>query len=125
MLLLSRNGCREHRGWPQVQEEPPPYVPDLLSDDTYELDPDAFSAADAHARHLRRAERLLGDAQNLARVLRDSLQDAADARAMQAQTVLNIVDRKLDKACRAIDRHGRRHSNLFLAYFEAVRRERD
>ncbi|HET6629149.1 MAG TPA: hypothetical protein VFG91_05210 [Woeseiaceae bacterium] len=108
-----------------MMEEPPFYVPDLLSDEDYDVDPDAFSAADAHARHLRKAERLLNDAQNLARVLRESLHDAADARAMQADTVLAIIDNKLNKACRAVDKHGRRHSNLFLAYVEAARHEPD
>lgn len=125
MQFLSRNECGESRGWLLVMEEPGLYVPDLLSDESYELDPDAYSAADAHARHLRKAERLMSDAQNLTQVLRDSLHDAADARAMQAETVLKIIDKKLNKAYRAVDRHGRRHSNLFLAYFEAVRHEAD
>jgi hypothetical protein len=122
MQFLSRNECRDRR-WPQVMEEAPFYVPNLLSDDSYELDPDAFSAADTHARHLRKAERLMSDAQNLTRVLRDSLHDAADARAMQADTVLKIIDKKLNRAYRAVDKHGRQHSNLFLAYFDAVRHE--
>jgi hypothetical protein len=125
MQFLPRNDCREYRGFPQVMEEPAFYVPDLLSDESYDLDPDAWSAAEAHARHLRKAEGLLNDAQNLSRVLRDSLRDSADARAMQAETVLKIIDRKLNKAYRAVDKHGRRHSNLFLAYVAAVRHEPD
>jgi hypothetical protein len=102
----------------QVREDRQFYVPDLLSDENYELDAAAYSAADAHARHLRKAEGLLNDAQNLSKVLRASLDDVCDSRAMQAETVLKIIEKKLSKAYRAIDRHGRRHSNLFLAYFE-------
>ncbi|HEX2138493.1 MAG TPA: hypothetical protein VHG33_02155 [Woeseiaceae bacterium] len=108
----------------QVKEDPEFYVPDLLSDDDYELDVHAWSAADAHAKHLRKAEGWLHDAQNLSRVLRASVQDGADSRAAQADTVLKIIEKRLRKASRAIDRHGRRHSNLFLAYVE-LRQERE
>ncbi len=125
MQCLSRNDRGEGHGWPRVMEEPELYVPDLLADENYELDPATFAAADEHARHLRKAERLLDEALNLARVLRASLQDGTDTRAMQADTVLRIIDRKLNRAHRAVDRHGRRHSNLFLAYSEALREEPD
>lgn len=108
----------------QVREDPGFYVPDLLSDDGYELDTEAWSAADAQAKHLRKAEGCVHDAQNLSGVLRASMQDGADGRAAQADTVLRIIEKKLRKASRAIDRHGRRHSNLFLAYFE-LRRKAD
>lgn len=106
----------------EVKEDPEFYVPDLLSEDACELDSAAYSAADAHAGHLRKAEGWVHDAQNLARVLRASVQTDGDRRAAEADTVLKIIESRLRKISRAIDRHGRRHSNLFLAYV-ALRRD--
>lgn len=107
----------------QVKEDPEFYVPDLLSDDAYELDTAGWSAADTYAKHLRKAEGWLHDAQNLSRVLLASVQDGTDDRAAQAATVLKIIEKRLRKVSRAIDRHGRRYSNLFLAYVELRRKE--
>ena len=73
-----------------------------------------------HARHLRRAQRRLEDVLNLAGVLRTSIGDEGDSRAMQAETVLKIVERKLHKALNQLDRHDSRHANLFFAYFDLV-----
>lgn len=108
----------------QVKEDPEIFcVPDLLSDDASELNTADYSAADRYAKHLRKAEGWLHDAQNLSRVLLASVQDGADDRAVQAATVLKIIEKRLRKVSRAIDRHGRRHSNLFLAYVELRRKE--
>jgi hypothetical protein len=37
---------------------------------------------------------------------------------VQAETVLKVVERKLNKALDRLDRHDTRHRNLFFAYFE-------
>ena len=102
----------------QVREEPGFYVPKLLSDLDYEPQPGAYAAAEAHGRHLRRAERLIDEAALLAEVLRAAMGDASDARAMQVDAVITIVGKKLRKARADIDRQDTRDLNLFLAYAE-------
>lgn len=102
----------------QVREDKAFYIPDILSDKRYDSHREAYSAANEHARHLRKAEGNLDDVFNLVRVLLASIGDEGDSRAMQAETVLKIVERKLNKALNRIDRHDRRHTNLFLAYFD-------
>jgi rubrerythrin len=61
---------------------------------------------------------LLDDAENLLAVLLASLEDEGDSRAMQAEAVLKVVRKKLNKAHVRIDRQERSHRNAFLAYFE-------
>lgn len=104
--------------FPGVREEPEFYVPDHLSAGHSPDRSAAWAAADRQASDLRHAERHLADAQNLVAVLRASLQDMGDARAMQADTVLRIVSSRLRKAHACIDRHDTRFMNLFLAYFD-------
>jgi hypothetical protein len=102
----------------QVREDQAFYVPDALSDRSYNTDMELYDAADEHARHLRRAQRHIEDVFNLVGVLRASLGDEGDSRAMQADTVLKVVERKLNKALNQLDRHATRHRNLFFAYFD-------
>jgi hypothetical protein len=55
---------------------------------------------------------------NFAGVLQASLGDEGNSRAMQADTVLKVVERKVNKALNQLDRHATRHRNLFFAYFD-------
>lgn len=105
-------------GWPVREDEGEYDIPDLLKDADYASDADLYHAADEHARHLRRAQRNLEDALNLARVLAESVSGIGDSRAVQSETVLSIVERKLNKALNRLDRHDSRHTNLFFAYFD-------
>ena len=107
-------------GWlaMEVNEERGFYVPKLLSDPDYEPQPGAYAAAEAHGRRLRRAERRVEEALLLAEMLRLAMGDAEDARAMQVDAVVGIVERKLRKARADIDRQDTRDLNLFLAYAE-------
>lgn len=102
----------------QVREERDFYIPDFMSDNPYKSRPKAYSAANEHARELREAEQHLDDALNLAGVLRAAVQGGDDSRAMQADTVLKIIEARLSEAHRCIDRHSTRHLNLFMAYFD-------
>ena len=106
----------------EVREEREVYVPKLLSDPDYAPRPGAYRAAEAHGRRLRRAERLVGEAALLAEVLRLAMGDASDARAMQVDAVIGIVEKKLQKARADIDRQDTRDLNLFLAYAELAAR---
>lgn len=134
---MQQSAAREHRTIhfldcagdgrpaPRLAEEGEFYIPDRLSGVGYEPDPDAMDAAESHAKALRRAERYLDDALILSQVLRAAMGDAGDSRAMQVDTVLAIVERKLGKARNRISRHEARHINLFLAYFELRSRDRN
>jgi hypothetical protein len=117
----------EH-AWPGVQgprhvrEDGDFYIPDFISADPYKSRPKVYSAANDHARNLRRAQQQLDDVLNLAGVLRASVQGEDDSRGMQADTVLKIIEKKLSKAHAFIDRHDARHLNLFMAYFDLKER---
>jgi hypothetical protein len=102
----------------QVREERRYYIPDYLRSRRAKSHDDLYSAADDHADDLREAERCLDDALNLARTLRAAFEEAGDSRAMQADTVLKLIEQLLDKASVAIDRHDTRFMNLFMAYFD-------
>ena len=102
----------------QIREDGDFYIPDFITADPYNSRPKVYSAANDHARDLRRAQQQLDDVLNLARVLRASVQGEDDGRAMQADTVLKIIEKKLSKAHAFIDRHDARHLNLFMAYFD-------
>lgn len=89
-----------------------------MADENYEPSPEAYAVAIAHTKRLRKAQCCLDAALNLARVLLDSLEDASDIRSMQAETVLKIIKKKLNKAHSQIDKHDAQAQNLCLAYFD-------
>ena len=103
----------------QLKEDPEFYIPDYVTGAPDSASTDLYAAADDHARDLRKAEKHLDDAFNLAGVLRASLQEAGDSRAMQADTVLKIIEKLLTRAHRCIDRHDTRFMNVFMAYFDS------
>ncbi|MEO1247626.1 MAG: hypothetical protein AAFX56_18270 [Pseudomonadota bacterium] len=102
----------------QLREEHEFYVPDLLADADYHPRPALFSAAEAYGRRLQKADRHVDEALLLSQVLRGSMCDDSDGRAMQVDTVLKIVEKKLRKAHLQIDRYETSHLNLFMAYME-------
>lgn len=109
----------------QLREDPEDYLSDRLPDPDDAADPELIEAADAHTKGLRDAMALLDDVENLVAVLMASAEYESDSRAMQAETVLKIVRRKLRKAHGRIDRQDARHRKLFAAHFELKRREED
>jgi hypothetical protein len=102
----------------EIREDRDFYIPDYLSEDPGRLRPEVWSAANDHAKELRDAIEHLDDAAKLARVLRASIQGEVDARAMQTDTVVKIIERELGEARACIGRHDARHMNLFMAYFD-------
>jgi hypothetical protein len=108
----------------QVREDGGYYIPDFLSDKDDEGDPLLSKAADADSEDLREAQGLLDEAANLVAVLRASMEQECDARAARAETVLKIVEKKVNQAHNRIDRHEIRHTNLFLAYFDLKARSK-
>ena len=73
----------------------------------YDVEPDV--AAVDQAKELYEAQRQIGDALNLAGLLLASLEDECDSRAMQIHTVTQVIQKKLEKACNRLDKHGARH----------------
>ncbi len=102
----------------QVREDKGFYIPDLLSDAEYDANPQAYAAFADHARHLHKADGLLGEAWNLVRLMLAALGDEGDSRAMQTEAGLKVIEKKLSKAHTRIDRFHPRYTNLFLAYFD-------
>ena len=105
----------------QLNEDPEPYVPDLLSDPGYDVDSDTSAAFDKHAKHLRKTEGLIVDAKDLAALMRAANSDGYDERAMQTEAGLKAIETKLRKAHSRINRLERRYRNLFLAYSELMK----
>ena len=95
-------------------------VPEVLSrgriqDEKYEV---LYGAVLKHRKHLSKAEDDLMVAKDLATVLERSLGETHDDHCMTAATVVKQIAKRLDRARSCLDRHGRRHSNLFVAYFD-------
>src|SRR5690606_16915211 len=99
------------------------YIPDLLSDRDYAPDPALLEAAEAHTEEQREAMALLDDAENLLAVLLASQEQECDSRAMQAEAVLKVVQKKLRQSHNRIDRQEGSHRNAVLAYFELKERK--
>ncbi len=102
----------------QVREDQGVYIPDFLSDERYDYKRESFAAATDHAKHLTKAQALVGDAMHLVRMMAEAGCDEGDRRAMQTEAACNVIEKKLRKAYNVIDKHDRRHTNLFLAYVD-------
>ena len=81
-------------------------------------DRQAYTATREYAVHLQKAEGLVCRAEDLVGLMRAAISYESDARAMQADAALSVIGKKLAKAHSCINRHDRRHTNLFLAYFD-------
>ena len=93
-------------------------IPNLLSDTRYDTDLLTRAAAKDHASDLIRTERKLDEALNLVGLMLAAIGDLSDARAMQTETGLNAIEKKLRRARNCLDKHDTRHLNLFLAYVD-------
>ena len=105
----------------EVREDKARYeVPDLLSDTSYDTDPNAYKAFSEQAEDLHAAEDLLGDAWNLVGLMLTSVGETGDARDMQTEAGLKVIEEKLSKAHARIDEHHTHYTNLFLAYCDLI-----
>ena len=102
----------------QIREDRSFYVPDVLSDKDHDTDLQTYAAAKEHAAHLHKAEGLVCQAEDLVGLMRAAISYESDARAMQADTALAAIEKKLRRAHSHINKHDRHHANLFLAYFD-------
>ena len=102
----------------QVREDQRFDIPNLLSDTRYDTDLLTRAAAKDHASDLINTERKLDEALNLVGLMLAAIGDLSDARAMQTETGLNAIEKKLRRARDCLDKHDTRHLNLFLAYVD-------
>ena len=105
----------------QVNEDPPSYTPQLPTGKRDNDHPQTCSTAGL-AKHLFKAERLLDEALNLAGLMLASFDDEGDGRAMQTETALKIIEKKLSKAHTRIDRHRRNYTELCLNHLDLGKR---
>ena len=82
----------------------------------YDTRPEARAAAADHAWHLHKAQGLIGEALNLAGLLLAALEDEGDARAMQTYTAVRIIEKRLVKACRRIDKYDAEQTERLLSF---------
>ena len=99
-----------------VREDREPYLSDRLPGETDESGAEAV--ARTRTKGLRKAMRDLDEALNLAGVLRAAIAEDGDSRAMQVDTVLAGIEKKLDKAHTRMDRHEGRCWQFVLDWFE-------
>lgn len=110
----------------ELREDREQYGPDFPSGKGAEADRDLEEAADAETEPSRDVMSLLDEAVNLVSVLLASMEEDGDERSEQAGTVLRLVEKKLNKAHRRVDRQESRHRDLFVAYGKLKgRSERD
>ena len=106
----------------QLKEDPASYTPQLPTGKRYHDSPETRPAAVDPTKHLLKAERLLDEALNLAGLMLASFDDECDGRAMQTETALKIIEKKLSKAHTRIDRHRRNYTELCLNYLDLGKR---
>ena len=100
----------------QAREDKSFYIPDML-DERNPPNMEIFKAASDHAVHLTEAEALVADAMHLVRMMSTALGQEGDRRAEQTDAACKVIEQRLSNAYNRIDKHDRRHINLFLAYF--------
>lgn len=98
------------------------YIPEVITEEAYRSNPDLFSAAFGHAENLSDVQRLLGEALDLIRALSEVPFDDCHAQEKQYEATRLKIEKKLRKASTRLVKHGCRHTNLFLLYFDLRRR---
>ena len=106
----------------QLKEDPASYTPQLPPGKRHNDSAETRSFAANPTKHLLKAERLLDEALNLAGLMLASFDDECDGRAMQTETALKAIEKKLNKAHTRIDRHRRNYTELCLNYLDLRKR---
>ncbi len=101
-----------------VQEKKTFYVPDVLSRDVSAADIACHAAANAHAKHLTTAARLVGESMDLLGLVIAVCDDEVERSELRPETALRLIEKRLIEAGRQMDCHAIEHTNLFLAYFD-------
>ncbi len=83
-----------------------------MDDDDY---CECYETSWEHQKHLKKAEDDISKARDFCETLRGHL---TEAEAFSELTVVEQIEKLIRKARDRLDRHGRAHSNLFVAYFD-------
>ena len=86
-----------------------------VGDEDYET---AFKAAQKQDKLLRKAESDLSTARDLAVTLRGFLAETHNGECFTADTVVDLIEKRIDKALDRLDSHCGQYHNLFVAYFD-------
>lgn len=88
-----------------VREDKGFYIPEIVTEEAYRASTSMFTAALGHAKNLKEAQRLLGEVQDLMPTL-------------EGGAARTNIEGKLREASERLVKHGCRHTNLFLVYFD-------
>ena len=75
-------------------------------------------AANKHGKQLSKAENDLATARDLAETLQSYLGETNIDECFTAGTIVELIEKRINKARTLLDSHSRRHTNLFVAYFD-------
>ncbi len=79
---------------------------------------EVYDAARKHGKLLDKAHDQLMVAWDTAMVLRGYLNETHIAECMRAATLVEQMEKLIEKAYALVDQHGTQHTNLFIAYFD-------
>lgn len=91
------------------------YIPEIVTDEAFHNNPKFFSNAFGHAKNLSKARLLLGEALHQIGSMTDT---HGDDHVAQTGPACRAIEKLLRKAYNRLERHDRRHTNLFLVYFD-------
>ena len=75
-------------------------------------------AADKHGKQLSKAENDLATARDLAETLQSYLSETHIDECFTACSIVDLIEKRINKARDLLSSHSRRHTNLFTAYFD-------
>ena len=75
-------------------------------------------AANKHGKQLSKAEGDLFVARDLAETLQSYLSETHIDECFTACSIVDLIEKRINKARTLLDSHSRRHTNLFVAYFD-------
>ena len=88
---------------------------DRIEDEDYNA---AYDAARKHQKQLRKAESNLFVARDLTETLQGYLGETHIDECFTAGSIVDLIEKRINKARRQLDRHNTEHTNLFIAYFD-------
>ncbi len=86
-----------------------------IDDEDYNV---AFDAAQKHGKQLSKAEGDLFVARDLAETLQSYLAETHIDECFTACSIVDLIEKRINKARQRLDRHNTQHTNLFIAYFD-------
>ncbi len=86
-----------------------------IDDEGYEA---AFKASQKHGKRLSKAEGDLATARDLAETLQSYLAETHIDECFTAGSIVDLIEKRINKARDLLDGHSSQYHNLFVAYFD-------